>query len=252
MDYSLWDAHCHIGWFADPASVAREAAQRGLGMLGVTVEPREFLAIRPTLRDERGVMLAAGLHPWWVQDTTDCDSLLDSICDLRFIGEIGLDASPRHQGSWDAQLSAFEQICKACADSSEVTAPKVLSIHAVRSASAVLDVLEATGAAERCRCVLHWFSGTTDELWRAAGLGCSFSLGENSMATRRGREYARILPIERILTETDLPEGKGAPATADTIVSSLTRAISDIAAVRGLATETVRQRVVENAIAIIC
>ena len=252
MEFRLWDAHCHIGWFADPVTVAREAAKMGLGMLGVTVVPREFLAIRPALRGEKNVMLAAGLHPWWVQGAADCDELLDAISGLHFIGEIGLDASPKHLESWDAQLAAFERICTECADASDGTAPKVLSIHAVRSASAVLDVLEATGAAERCRCVLHWFSGTTDELWRAAGLGCSFSLGENSMATRRGREYARILPIERILTETDLPEGKGAPATADTIVSSLTRAISDIAAVRGLATETVRQRVVENAIAIIC
>ena len=251
MEFRLWDAHCHIGWFADPVAVAREAAQMGLGMLGVTVVPREFLAIRPALRDEKNVKLAAGLHPWWVQDAADCDELLDTISDLRFIGEIGLDASPRHLESWDAQLAAFERICTACAETSDTTAPKVLSIHAVRSANTVLDVLERTNAAERCRCALHWFSGSSEELWRAVDLGCLFSLGERSLATRRGREYARILPADRLLTETDLPEHEASPATASDIASSLERTVSAIAAARGISADDVRHLVAANSEALL-
>lgn len=251
MEFRLWDAHCHIGWFADPVTVAREAAKIGLGMLGVTVVPREFLAIRPALRDEKNVMLAAGLHPWWVQGAADCDELLDAISGLRFIGEIGLDASPKHLESWGAQLAAFERICAACADASDGTEPKVLSIHAVRSTSTVLDVLERTSAAERCRCVLHWFSGSSEELWRAVDLGCLFSLGERSLATRRGREYARILPADRLLTETDLPEHEASPATASDIASSLERTVSAIAAARGISADEVRHLVASNSEALL-
>ena len=110
----------------------------------------------------------------------------------------------------------------------------------------MLDVLERTGASERCRCVLHWFAGSSDELWRAVRLGCRFSLGERSLATRRGREYARILPADRLLTETDLPEGEGARSSASDVVASLERAVSSIATARETSVEEVRRIVSAN------
>lgn len=243
---SAVDMHDHLGWFRDPVTVARAAAARGLGMLAVTVTPEEFLQLRPRLAGIESVRLAVGLHPWWVRDATDADTLCELVGRARFVGEIGLDASPRRSSNWDAQLAAFERVCAACASTSVPPAPKVLSIHAVRAATAALDVLERTGASERCRCVLHWFAGSSDELWRAVRLGCRFSLGERSLATRRGREYARILPADRLLTETDLPEGEGARSSASDVVASLERAVSSIAAARKTSVEEVRRIVSAN------
>ncbi len=243
---SAVDMHDHLGWFRDPVAVARAAAARELGMLAVTVTPEEFLQLRPRLAGIESVRLAVGLHPWWVRDATDADTLCELVGRTRFVGEIGLDASPRRSSNWDAQLAAFERICAACASTSVPPAPKVLSIHAVRAATAALDVLERTGASESCRCVLHWFAGSSDELWRAVRLGCRFSLGERSLATRRGREYARILPADRLLTETDLPEGEGARSSASDVVASLERAVSSIAAARETSVEEVRRIVSAN------
>ena len=243
---SAVDMHDHLGWFRDPVAVARAAAARELGMLAVTVTPEEFLQLRPRLAGIESVRLAVGFHPWWVRDATDADTLCELVGRTRFVGEIGLDASPRRSSNWDAQLAAFERICAACASTSVPPAPKVLSIHAVRAATAALDVLERTGASESCRCVLHWFAGSSDELWRAVRLGCRFSLGERSLATRRGREYARILPADRLLTETDLPEGEGARSSASDVVASLERAVSSIATARETSVEEVRRIVSAN------
>ena len=243
----MWfDAHIHLGWFQDPAPVARE-----VGMLAVTVTPQEYLSLRSALAGEKGVALAAGLHPWWVRDASDADALCELLPGVRWVGEIGLDAAPRHAATWDAQLAVFERICKTCAETSDPEAPKALSIHAVRSASTVLDVLERTGAVAHCRCVLHWFSGSSEELWRAVHLGCLFSLGEHSLATRRGREYARILPENCLLTETDLPEGENSPTTTDDVIVSLERAVTGIAAVRGVTPDEVRALVARNATALL-
>lgn len=220
-------------------------------MLAVTVTPQEYLSLRSALAGEKGVALAAGLHPWWVRDASDADALCRLLPGVRWVGEIGLDAAPRHAATWDAQFAVFERICSTCAETSDPEAPKVLSIHAVRSASTVLDVLERTGATERCRCVLHWFSGSSEELWRAVHLGCLFSLGEHSLATRRGREYARILPENCLLTETDLPEGENSPTTADDVIGSLERAVTGIAAVRGVTPDEVRALVARNATALL-
>lgn len=247
-----FDAHVHLGWFADAATAARDAAERGLGMLAVTVTPGEYLDVCRNSTAQSNVTLAAGLHPWWVRSPDDAGSLCELLPNVRFVGEIGLDASPRHEETWDTQLTAFERICAACAETSALAAPKVLSIHAVRSANNVLDVLERTGAAAGCRCVLHWFSGSSEELWRAVHLGCRFSLGERSLQTRRGREYARILPAERLLTETDLPEGERSPATADDILGSLTRTIESVAAARNAPAEAVRRQIAANATELLC
>lgn len=247
----FFDAHCHLGWFADAVSVAREAFDLGLGMLAVTVTPEEFLAQRSALAEEENVVLAAGLHPWWVRSARDADALCALLPGLRWVGEIGLDAVPRHAGTWDAQLAAFERICATCAEASDERAPKVLSIHAVHAAGAALDVLERTGAAARCRCVLHWFSGTSDELWHAVRLGCRFSLGARALATRRGREYARILPAELLLTETDLPEAEGSPISAMEVAASLDRTLVAMVSARSAAPEDLRSQLAANAAALL-
>ena len=250
-DLIYFDAHCHLGWFVNPAEVAHAAADRGLGLFSVTVTPGEFCALRLSLAGKKNVTLAAGLHPWWVRDRSDADALFELIPDLRFIGEIGLDGAPRHADTWDVQRAIFERTCEACTETSDPSAPKVLSIHAVRSAGVVLDVLEQTGAAERCRCVLHWFSGTSDELARARELGCWFSLGKRSLATRRGREYARVLPLDRLLLETDLPEAEHARTDVPALAGSLGRAAGAVASARGVETEEVRRVSVDNATALL-
>ena len=249
--WNLVDAHCHLGWFSTPADVARAAEEAGLALLAVTVTPAEFRTQRDVLAGEKNVRLAAGLHPWWVRDPNDAEALVEALPETRFVGEVGLDASPRHAGTWDEQVAAFERICAACAEASDPEAPKVLSIHAVRAADAVLDVLERTGAAERCRCVLHWFSGSSDELWRAVRLGCLFSLGERSLATRRGREYARVLPLDRLLLETDLPEAEHARTDVPALVGSLGRAAGAVASARGVEAKEVRRVSVDNATALL-
>lgn len=242
----MFDAHCHLSWFEDPARVAGEAAAAGLSLLAVTVTPDEWRDARDALAGKRNVTLAIGLHPWWVRDAADADGLCAHVGETRFVGEVGLDASPRHVGTWEAQLAAFRRVCAACAETSDAAAPKVLSIHAVRAAGAVLDVLDETGAAARCRCVLHWFSGSSEELWRAARTGMWFSLGERGLATRRGREYARILPAERLLTETDLPARKGA-GSADEVGASLARALTALAEIRAMPVDAARDLVDANA-----
>ena len=235
----LFDAHVHLDFYANAPQVAEQAQEFGLSFLACTVTPAGYLCAAQELADTPGVHLAAGAHPWWIADgriaEKDVDTLVSILPDLRFIGEVGLDFSPAHvgEGTQRIQVSAFERIMRACSETSDPTCPKVVSIHSVRSADVVLDVLERTGAVRSCRCIFHWFSGRPEELWRAARMGCYFSFGEHSLATRRGREYVREVPAELLLTETDLPAGENVLGTAEEIASSLERAIAKASEVRG-------------------
>lgn len=252
---TLLDAHCHLDWEADPAAVARACGQRGVALACCTVTPQAFLAARGALAAAPNVALGVGAHPWWVADgrvgQADVDLAAELAAEVPLVGEVGLDFSPARSDAAgnQAQVRALTRICEAATVGAGdgPAGQRAISLHAVRSAGACLDVLEATGAAARCRCVMHWFSGSSDELGRALRLGCSFSVGERMLGTRRGREYARQLPAARLLLETDLPDGAGQGVGPDGLLASLDRALTALAQARGVDKDELAAKLSANA-----
>ena len=177
----------------------------------MTVTPETYALEAARFAAFPNVVVGAGLHPWWAAGASRdgrLEQLLSIVADARLVGEVGLDFAPRHAVSADEQLLAFREVVRACAREGG----KVLSVHAVRAAGEVLDVLEEAGALSSCACVLHWFSGTSEELSRAVRAGCWFSVGERMAATKRGRAYLRAIPADRLLLETDAPPTPAASA----------------------------------------
>ena len=212
--FALADMHCHLDFSSDMAALACLAQAHGVAAFSNTVTPEGYLAAREALAGFPNVRVGVGLHPWWVADGRCGAEQVELACQLiqktRFVGEVGLDFAPRREGTFETQLDAFERIVDACC----AQGGKVISIHAVRSATAVLDVLERHRATHNNVCILHWFSGSSQELARARELGCHFSVNPNMLATKRGRAYVRQIPPERLLLETDLPEEGEAVAQA--------------------------------------
>ena len=204
--FALADMHCHLDFSSDAAALARLAQAHGVVAFSNTVTPEGYLAAHDALAGFPNVRTGVGLHPWWVADGRCGAEQAELACRLiqetRFVGEVGLDFTPRREGTFETQLDAFERIIDACCTQSG----KVISIHAVRSATAVLDVLERHGATRSNACILHWFSGSSQELAHARELGCHFSVNPNMLATKRGRAYVRQIPPGRLLLETDLPD----------------------------------------------
>lgn len=81
----------------------------------------------------------------------------------------------------------------------------MISIHAVKSATEVMDIIEKSGIAKDNTIILHWFSGSSDELKRALDAGYYFSVGPKMLSTNKGHEYIRQIPEGRMFIETDLP-----------------------------------------------
>lgn len=224
---TLVDAHVHMDFMSNAREVALEAAGRGLCMFANTVTPEGFERTRDALGDLPNVRVGLGMHPRWVaegrcgeEDVARFEALAP---ESRWIGEIGLDFSPRYvEGhARERQVTAFERACEVAAG----LEGRVLSIHAVRSVSVVLDVLERSGCLGSCACILHWFSGSTEDLWRAIRAGCWFSVNERQSRTRRAKEQLKLMPRERLMLETDLPPGEGVPFAAAEIEASLLRVL---------------------------
>lgn len=240
---TYFDAHVHANLMDSPLNVARSSNEAELGLFTCGVTPHDYLELAPQLTQDN-IRVGLGAHPWYISDgrvtEEDIELLLELMEQTSYLGEIGLDFSSRYcvDGLQDLQVKAFTKICARAAKLSRNGQPRVLSMHTVRSVDAVLDILEQTGAAQACVPIIHWFSGSSDELQRAIKLGCWFSVGEMSLKTKRGREYAKVYPKDKLLTETDLPSSDQMNIGSADIVDSLKRALSGLSEARGYSVQT--------------
>jgi TatD DNase family protein len=199
---ALVDFHCHLDLYPDHAALVAECERQGIFTLAVTTTPMAWPRNNELAAKTRHVRAALGLHPQLVAEHADELSIWDAhLKEARYIGEIGLDAGPRYYRSLGEQKRIFEHILRACARAGD----KILTIHSVRAATPVLDMIEACLPPLRGKAVMHWFTGTKAEAHRAAELGCYFSINSRMLENERGQIIVASLPPDRLLTETDGP-----------------------------------------------
>lgn len=237
---------------AHPDAVADEATALGLGLFDCGVDPRDFSAANERTHRQPSIIAGIGLHPWWLADGRCGPAEINLLCEVaaqeRYIGEVGLDFSARFAGSEPLQTQALDRLCEALAQ--HPLTGRVISIHDVRSAGAVLDVLESHGLLipnpDSPAIIFHWFSGTSNEFVRARNAGCYFSVNERMLATKRGREYARQIPLGRLLLETDAPAEPQADASARQLITSLKSVSRHIAELKNRSVGDVESIVLGN------
>ncbi len=210
MEPKLFDMHCHLGFYEDPSAAADELAATGVACFNATVTPGEFERVAPAFVKAPGIRTGVGLHPWWLADgratSEDAARAAELAAGCRYVGEAGLDFARGRRACAAEQVSALDGILAACENGGHL-----LTLHAVQAAGTLLDLLERHHTCENNDVILHWFSGSSEELARARKMGCYFSVNARMLDTRRGREYARQIPLERLLVETDMPANPGNP-----------------------------------------
>lgn len=194
------DLHCHIDLYPDPQAIVTEAVRRQCYVLAVTTTPLAWSGTKRVIDDAPRVQVALGLHPELVVERAgEVTQLIELLPEARFVGEIGLDGSRRHRASLPLQSDVFRTILQAVAHDGG----RVMSIHSRGAATETIDEIERYAGSSTP--VLHWFSGTERELRRAISLGCWFSVGPAMLKGEKGRKLAELMPVDRVLTETDGP-----------------------------------------------
>ena len=202
LDTALVDFHCHLDLYPDLETAVAECEAQAIYTLAVTTTPKAWARNHKLTAGTKYVRAALGLHPQLVASRSGEMALWEELLpQARYVGEIGLDAGPRFYRSFDTQKAVFERALKACARSGG----KILTIHSVRAAKPVIDMLEAHFPKGRGVPVLHWFTGSAAEARRAVELGCYFSINADMMKDERRRAFVDGLPVDRLLTETDGP-----------------------------------------------
>jgi TatD DNase family protein len=238
---SFVDFHCHLDLYPDFEAAVRIAEAAQVYTLAVTTTPRAWPRNEELTRGTKFIRAALGLHPQLVaQHPKDIDIWEKYVDQSRFVGEVGMDAGPRFYRSLDSQKEVFEHVLRRCA----LGSPKVLTIHSVRAAKAVLDRLERFLPPKDHSIVLHWFTGSVSDLKRAVEMGCFFSVNSQMVSSERGNILVTQIPLDRLLTETDGPFTRclGRPSCP----ADVSQTVQQIAAIRALAPDQVGAQVLQN------
>ncbi len=213
----VWvDAHCHLQerYRDDDAGIAalfaraREAGTAALVVVGTDAQTSEeaidlaaeaaagrFGAEAPLVR------AVVGLHPHEATSgTAPIKALLDRHSPhVAGVGEAGLDYYYEHSPRAVQRVAFAEQVGFAHA----YNLPLV--IHARDAWDDLFDVLRSEGVPTET--VLHCFTGGPEEAERclAAGMTVSFSGIASFPKAPEVREAAALVPLERLLVETDSP-----------------------------------------------
>lgn len=240
------DFHCHLDLYPDYVDALAAVEKAGIYTLSVTTTPKAWPRNRDLVQGKRFIRSALGLHPQLIAERAhELKEWERYLPEARYIGEVGLDAGPRFYKSFDTQKKVFQTILESCA----AAGGKILSVHSVRSASVILGMIEKHFSPERGKIVLHWFTGNNAEVKQAVELGCYFSINTEMARSERGRILIKMLPSNRLLTETDGPfiQIKDRPAYP----TDVPLAVEAIASIRNVPTTNMNDIVHTNLISLL-
>ena len=158
--------HLHLGLYPDGLALAQEVNRRKEFTLVVTTSPRAYRARSRLFLGLRNNKVGLRLNPEVaVAKQGELDDLVGGIARARFIGEIGMDGSPRFRGSLSVQKPIFRAALSECGRHPG----KVLSIHSRGAERRVVELLATTRHAGVP--LLHWFSGAIGKFESAFRIG---------------------------------------------------------------------------------
>jgi TatD DNase family protein len=138
-----------------------------------------------------------GCHPSLVGVQRSFDAVLfeQALARTSYVAEVGLDGGSRVplEKQTETLLTILDMVDRL---------PRIVSFHSYRATGELLDLLAKRGVQPGR--VLHWWLGDGAETQRAIELGCYFSVNFSMVRTS---ETWKMIPLDRILFETDHPSG---------------------------------------------
>ena len=209
----LVDSHCHIDgerFHEDRDEVVQRARDNGvIAMLVVgTGDPRtaEIEGAVRTAEGYDGVYAAVGVHPHDAKLYDDAaEAKLVSLCEesskIIAWGEIGLDYYYDHSPR-DVQRDVFRRQLRTAR---RLDLPVI--IHSRDADKETVEILKEECSYEGFRGILHCFGGTPEMARELMPLGFMVSFAGNVTFKKAEnlREAAKIVPMDRLLIETDSP-----------------------------------------------
>jgi TatD DNase family protein len=249
MTATLVDSHCHLD-FEDfrghvPEALAEMHRSGVSHALCVSVTLEDFPAVLALAEAHANLFASIGVHPDYPDAPPVSADKLARRADhpkIVAIGETGLDYY-RLQGDLEWQRERFRAHIRAARQCG-----KPLIIHTRAAAEDTIRIMREEGAGE-VGGVMHCFTESREVAHAAVEIG--FHISFSGILTFRNaaalREVARVVPMDRILVETDSPYLAPVPHRGKRNQPAYVRFVAEeLARIRGVGFEEVANRTSTN------
>ncbi|KAF0823406.1 TatD family hydrolase [Cytobacillus firmus] len=247
----FFDTHAHLNaeqYNEDLQEVIDRALSEGISNIVVVGFDRPTIEKAMELTEKYDFIYASvGWHPVDAIDMTEEDlqwiEELSSHPKVVALGEMGLDyywdKSPK-----DIQQEVFRKQIRLA---KKVKLPIV--IHNRDATADIVEILKEEGAGE-VGGIMHCFSGSPEIAQECVDMNFYISLGGpvTFKNAKKPKEVADVIPLEKLLIETDCPYLTPHPHRGKRNEPSYVKLVAEqIAEIKGLSTEEVAQATTENA-----
>lgn len=185
-----------------------------------------------------GMMISAGIHPWKA-DTTSWQEMEPILKRAAVIGEIGLD-SEWCEVDMEIQRRMFRRQLELARGN---RTPVIL--HTKGMEREILDTIREYPN----RYLVHWYA-CRDWIQEYVDYGCWFTIGPDVRKEPAVEHLARILPLDRLLIESDGVEGiawgQGIPLASAEYLNAMQRHLQDISDLRGIKSHVLLKQMQRN------
>lgn len=204
------DIHCHLEYMENPEQIIAEAKQKMSAIITSVADPKDMDKILALRGGHKGfVFVSLGFHPERIEKykQNQIDGYIEEIKshkkEIVAIGEAGLDygwiKEPSRRKESKAVFVQFIELAN------ELRLPLVVhGRNEPGNSECTHDILKILDAAEN-DVVLHCFSGSETSLKEALEKGYWISFATLICKSDKHKRFANIVPLERILLETDSP-----------------------------------------------
>ncbi|MFW9877009.1 MAG: TatD family hydrolase [Candidatus Thorarchaeota archaeon] len=240
----LIDTHAHLNLYlykrfgSEIKSIIKEIEQNKILTISNSMDITSYRINKKISKSSSYIIPSFGIHPWTANKYVNKIGLIKKMINKNnMIGEIGLDFFfIKDKNKYPGQRKIFKLFLSECKD-------KIISIHTKGAELEVLDLLEEFG---NTRVIIHWYQGDINILKKMIKLGCYFTIGPEIHISDHIKKIAKIIPNNRLLTETDNPGGtnslfgkKGSPILIKEVVTELSN-------VKGKTAEEIEKQVQMN------
>ncbi len=238
------DAHCHLAGpehQSDPAAPVADVTVVNRLLCGI--QPSEWPAIASTAAEWLNTIPAFGVHPWYAK--TAIGDWLDHLDEMlrahpeAWLGESGLDFITEH-GLYEQQQEIFASQLRLARQ-----LERPVNLHCLKAHDKLIELLDQHYLVDAFDMpfIVHSFAGPHQAIQALADRGAYFTVGPlfSRRDSRRQRERTKIMPLERLLTESDQFVLPGVDAADD-----LQHTIHWLAQVRGMEPEALATVLIDN------
>lgn len=196
------DFHSHIDFYKDDElqKVYDDINKNNIKVISCAMDEESYKKNLSFSKVCSNIIPTFGIHPWKVTNKApDLDIYDEYIKNSKIIGEVGLDFHwVEDESTYKPQIEVFKHFVQRAK-----TYDKFLNIHTKGAEELIYDTLNNANMLEKS--IIHWYSGDLSTLNKFIDGNSYFTLSVDINTSQKTQNIARLLPVNRILAETDGP-----------------------------------------------